>query len=67
MFDGQYEMQVGFFIIAVLCIPVMLFGTPVYNMLTKKSHSKPHVSIDVTMIKYLLFLVYVIVINLGKW
>lgn len=40
MFDGQEVMQWCFVLIALLCIPVMLFGKPVYTTLCLKRKQK---------------------------
>jgi len=37
MFKGQGDLQLYFVIIAVLCIPVMLFGKPLYIKFSRKS------------------------------
>lgn len=36
MYDGQDELQKTFLCFAFLCIPIMLFGKPVYQMLADK-------------------------------
>jgi len=43
MFEGQKELQMAFVFVALLCIPVMLFGKPIYMSISKKSQ-KPHVN-----------------------
>lgn len=55
MFEGQAILQQVCVVLAVLCIPVMLFGKPVYYLLTKKSraanksHSNGTTSQDIEM------------------
>lgn len=36
MFPGQASLQLVLVILAVLCIPIMLFGRPVYFLLSRK-------------------------------
>lgn len=43
IFEGQKQLQMAFVFVALVCIPVMLFGKPIYIALTKSSH-KPHVN-----------------------
>lgn len=43
MFDEQKDLQTSLVFIALLCIPVMLLGKPIYMLCKKKSH-KPHVN-----------------------
>ncbi|XP_075152930.1 V-type proton ATPase 116 kDa subunit a 1-like [Haematobia irritans] len=45
MFEGQNMLQTIFVIIAVICIPWMLLGKPIYFMVTRKK--SPHASGDV--------------------
>lgn len=40
MFEGQGTIQRTFIIIALLCIPWMLLGKPIYLLCTKKSHGQ---------------------------
>lgn len=40
MFEGQNELQMGLLVVALLCIPVMLFGKPLYLMYTKPKPAK---------------------------
>ncbi|XP_073943292.1 V-type proton ATPase 116 kDa subunit a 1-like [Choristoneura fumiferana] len=40
MFPGQDGLQKGFIAIAFLCIPVMLFGKPVYQMMVDKKRQQ---------------------------
>lgn len=40
MFDAQYMLQVILVLIAVLCIPWMLFGHPIYVLIHRKSKAK---------------------------
>ena len=42
MFDGQKTLQMGFVLVALVCIPWMLLGKPIYIMCTRKG--KGHVS-----------------------
>jgi len=42
MFEAQYMLQVVLVLIAVLCIPWMLFGHPIYAIITRRS--KGHVT-----------------------
>ncbi|XP_017792511.1 PREDICTED: V-type proton ATPase 116 kDa subunit a [Habropoda laboriosa] len=44
MFPGQKILQMVFFGLAVLCVPVMLFGKPVYFLVSKKSKAGKVVS-----------------------
>lgn len=48
MFDGQDIAQKVFFFCAIACVPVMLFGKPLYVMYTKKvkSTGKSYVSFE---------------------
>lgn len=39
MFEGQETMQMCFVLIALLCIPVMLFGKPLCTLLCSKPKS----------------------------
>lgn len=39
LFSGQHELQQAFVVIAIVCIPVLLFAKPAY--LTMKKRSKP--------------------------
>lgn len=41
MFEGQYILQMICFFSAILCIPVMLFGKPLYILSTKKKRKHP--------------------------
>ncbi|KAF5299268.1 hypothetical protein FQA39_LY02441 [Lamprigera yunnana] len=41
MFDGQKEFQIALLVVSVVCIPVMLFGKPLYLILTKKKKRTP--------------------------
>ncbi|CAG2057914.1 unnamed protein product, partial [Timema podura] len=36
MFEGQSSLQMGFVLIALLCIPVMLLGMPIYHIVSSK-------------------------------
>lgn len=45
MFDGQDLLQVAFVIIALLCIPVLLLGKPLYILCCGHGKSSEHVSI----------------------
>lgn len=38
MFTGQKELQIALIVIAMLCIPWMLLGKPLYIMLKQRSH-----------------------------
>lgn len=38
MFSGQKELQTALIVIAMLCIPVMLLGKPLYIMMKQRSH-----------------------------
>ncbi|KAF5289211.1 hypothetical protein FQR65_LT00099 [Abscondita terminalis] len=38
MFEGQNEVQKGLVFVSLLCIPIMLFGKPIYLKCTKSSH-----------------------------
>lgn len=38
MFAGQKELQFALIIIAVLCIPLMLLGKPLYIMMQQRRH-----------------------------
>ncbi|XP_017765191.1 PREDICTED: V-type proton ATPase 116 kDa subunit a [Eufriesea mexicana] len=42
MFDGQHELQLVCFVVAVICVPVMLFGKPILFLITnrKKQNGK---------------------------
>jgi len=56
MFDGQAIVQKVFFFSAIACIPVMLFGKPLYVMYTKKVRNtgKTYVSFK----QLLIFIIY---------
>lgn len=45
MFEGQKELQTIFVFIALLCIPVMLFGKPLHFLCTRNRHGKVGVRI----------------------
>lgn len=38
MYDGQKTVQTIFILVALLMIPIMLFGKPVYHVMTRKKH-----------------------------
>lgn len=38
MYEGQNALQRTFLVVAFLCIPVMLFGKPVYQIIKKRKH-----------------------------
>ncbi|KAF5289210.1 hypothetical protein FQR65_LT00098 [Abscondita terminalis] len=40
MFEGQYELQMVLLVVGVVCIPVMLFGKPIYIICSKKKQRK---------------------------
>lgn len=40
MFEGQSQIQTIFVFIALICIPVMLFGKPFHFLCTRKRHGK---------------------------
>ncbi|KAB0800419.1 hypothetical protein PPYR_06159 [Photinus pyralis] len=42
MFDGQKELQLAFFVCAIVCVPVMLLGKPIYIKLSKKPTVHKH-------------------------
>lgn len=37
MFEGQDILQKVFIVVALLCIPMLLFGKPIYILLTKRT------------------------------
>lgn len=47
MFEGQNLVQLVFICVALLCIPVMLLGKPLYIMFSKKNHH--HVSLEASI------------------
>lgn len=40
MYDGQDELQKTFLVLALLCIPVMLFGKPVYKIMVARKRKQ---------------------------
>jgi V-type H+-transporting ATPase subunit a len=46
MFDGQDIVQQVFVIISLLCIPVLLLGTPIYILCCAKNKGSDHVSVS---------------------
>jgi V-type H+-transporting ATPase subunit a len=47
MFDGQNLMQYAFVVVALLCIPVLLLGKPIYLLCCGRSKRSEHVSISI--------------------
>jgi hypothetical protein len=45
MFDGQDLLQYAFVVIALLCIPVLLLGKPIYILCKGHSKGSDHVSV----------------------
>jgi V-type H+-transporting ATPase subunit a len=45
MFDGQEMLQLVFVVVALLCIPVLLLGKPIYILCGGGSRTSDHVSI----------------------
>jgi len=45
MFDGQDMLQLVFVLVALLCIPVLLLGKPIYILCGGGSRASDHVSI----------------------
>jgi V-type H+-transporting ATPase subunit a len=45
MFDGQDLLQYAFVVIALLCIPVLLLGKPIYLLCCGRSQKGKHVSL----------------------
>lgn len=41
MYEGQKLVQMILVVAALLCVPIMLLGKPLYIMLTKDKHAKP--------------------------
>ncbi|XP_013104189.2 V-type proton ATPase 116 kDa subunit a1 [Stomoxys calcitrans] len=46
LFEGQDSMQTIFVIVAVICIPWMLLGKPIYVMLKRKSNAKTNGDVE---------------------
>jgi V-type H+-transporting ATPase subunit a len=45
MFDGQDLLQITFVVVALLCIPVLLLGKPIYILCGGESKASDHVSV----------------------